>query len=204
MSLVLPKLKYELDELEPFISSRTMDFHYNKHLQNYINTTNTLIQDTEFVDMELEDILKTSIGPIFNNAAQAFNHEFYFNCMCPKDRAVDIPQQLQEGLCVSYGTVEAFKEQFIKSAVGNFGSGWTWLVQNPVSGAISIVNTSNANNPLTEGLNVLLCIDVWEHAYYLDYQNRRKDYVVEFLEYVDWNFVAQHLIKPADLNNNQI
>ena len=177
MSLFLPKLKYEMDELEPFISARTMDFHYNKHFQNYINTANTLIQDTDFADKSLKEIVQTSIGPIFNNAAQAFNHEFYFNGLCPKSRAVPVPQVLADAIN------------------DNFGSGWTWLVQNPVSRKLSIVNTSNAATPLTDGMCVLLCIDVWEHAYYLDYQNRRKDYVLEFFDYVDWDFVAENLIK---------
>ena len=195
MSLFLPKLKYELDELEPFISARTMDFHYNKHFQNYINTANTLIQDTDFADKSLKEIVQTSIGPIFNNAAQAFNHEFYFNGLCPKSRAVPVPQVLADAINDNFGSMASFKEQFSKSAISNFGSGWTWLVQNPVSRKLSIVNTSNAATPLTDGMCVLLCIDVWEHAYYLDYQNRRKDYVLEFFDYVDWDFVAENLIK---------
>ncbi|MBQ3775071.1 MAG: superoxide dismutase [Ruminobacter sp.] len=195
MSLFLPKLKYELDELEPFISARTMDFHYNKHFQNYINTANTLIQDTDFADKSLKEIVQTSIGPIFNNAAQAFNHEFYFNCLCPKGKAVQIPSALAEAINDNFGSLANFKEQFTKNAIGNFGSGWTWLVQNPVSRKLSIVNTGNAATPLTDGMSVLLCIDVWEHAYYLDYQNRRKDYVLEFFDYIDWDFVASNLIK---------
>lgn len=195
MSLFLPKLKYELDELEPFISARTMDFHYNKHFQNYINTANTLIQDTDFADKSLKEIVQTSIGPIFNNAAQAFNHEFYFNCLCPKGKAVQIPSALAEAINDNFGSLANFKEQFTKKAIGNFGSGWTWLVQNPVSRKLSIVNTGNAATPLTDGMSVLLCIDVWEHAYYLDYQNRRKDYVLEFFDYIDWDFVASNLIK---------
>lgn len=195
MSLFLPKLKYELDELEPFISARTMDFHYNKHFQNYINTANTLIQDTDFADKSLKEIVQTSIGPIFNNAAQAFNHEFYFNCLCPKGKAMQIPSALAEAINDNFGSLANFKEQFTKNAIGNFGSGWTWLVQNPVSRKLSIVNTGNAATPLTDGMSVLLCIDVWEHAYYLDYQNRRKDYVLEFFDYIDWDFVASNLIK---------
>ncbi len=195
MSLFLPKLKYELDELEPFISARTMDFHYNKHFQNYINTANTLIQDTDFADKSLKEIVQTSIGPIFNNAAQAFNHEFYFNCLCPKGKAVQIPSALAEAINDNFGSLANFKAQFTKNAIGNFGSGWTWLVQNPVSRKLSIVNTGNAATPLTDGMSVLLCIDVWEPAYYLDYQNRRKDYVLEFFDYIDWDFVASNLIK---------
>ena len=184
-----------MDELEPFISARTMDFHYNKHFQNYINTANTLIQDTDFADKSLKEIVQTSIGPIFNNAAQAFNHEFYFNCLCPKGKAVQIPSALAEAINDNFGSLANFKEQFTKNAIGNFGSGWTWLVQNPVSRKLSIVNTGNAATPLTDGMSVLLCIDVWEHAYYLDYQNRRKDYVLEFFDYIDWDFVASNLIK---------
>ena len=193
MSLFLPKLKYELDELEPFISARTMDFHYNKHFQNYINTANTLIQDTDFADKSLKEIVQTSIGPIFNNAAQAFNHEFYFNCLCPKGKAVQIPSALAEAINDNFGSLANFKEQFTKNAIGNFGSGWTWLVQNPVSRKLSIVNTGNAATPLTDGMSVLLCIDVWEHAYYLDYQNRRADHLAALWKIIDWEIIEKRL-----------
>ncbi len=193
MSLFLPKLKYGLGELEPFLSARTMDFHYNRHFQNYVNTANSLIQDTEFVGKPLEEIVKTSVGAIFNNAAQAFNHGFYFSCLCPKEKALPIPDRLAAAIAANFGSVKAFKEEFAAKAVANFGSGWTWLAQDPVSNALSVVNTGNANTPITDGLNVLLCIDVWEHAYYLDYQNRRKDYVTAFFDYVDWEFAASNL-----------
>ena len=195
MSLFLPKLKYELDELEPFISARTMDFHYNKHFQNYINTANTLIQDTDFADKSLKEIVQTSIGPIFNNAAQAFNHEFYFNCLCPKGKAVQIPSALAEAINDNFGSLANFKEQFTKNAIGNFGSGWTWLVQNPVSRKLSIVNTGNAATPLTDGMSVLLCIDVWEHAYYLDYQNRRPEHLAALWQIIDWNAIEKRYSK---------
>ncbi len=197
MALVLQPLKYDLDALEPFLSQRTMNFHYNKHLQTYINTTNTLIKDTPFAHKSVKEILLTSVGPIYNNAAQAFNHEFYFNCLCPKDKAPSMSSNLSVCINESFGSVEKFKESFIQNAVSNFGSGWTWLVKNPATGKLEIVNVSNAGNPLTDGMQILMCIDVWEHAYYLDYQNVRKDYVTAFLDYVDWKFVEKNLLNPV-------
>ena len=197
MALYLPKLKYELDALEPFLSQRTMNFHYNKHLQTYINTTNTLTKDTDFAYKTAREMLLTAVGPIFNNAAQAFNHEFFFNCLCPKDKTSLIRANLSTDINESFGSFEKFKEDFIQAAVSNFGSGWTWLVQNPTTNKLEIVNTQNAGNPITQGLQVLLCVDVWEHAYYLDYQNLRKDYVTAFFDYIDWKFVESNLLVKA-------
>lgn len=197
MALYLPKLKYELDALEPFLSQRTMNFHYNKHLQTYINTTNTLTKDTDFAYKTAREMLLTAVGPIFNNAAQAFNHEFFFNCLCPKDQTSLISAKLSTYINESFGSFEKFKEDFIQAAVSNFGSGWTWLVQNPTTNKLEIVNTQNAGNPITQGLQVLLCVDVWEHAYYLDYQNLRKDYVTAFFDYIDWKFVESNLLVKA-------
>ncbi len=197
MALYLPKLKYELDALEPFLSQRTMNFHYNKHLQTYINTTNTLTKDTDFAYKTAREMLLTAVGPIFNNAAQAFNHEFFFNCLCPKDKTSLISANLSTYINESFGSFEKFKEDFIQAAVSNFGSGWTWLVQNPTTNKLEIVNTQNAGNPITQGLQVLLCVDVWEHAYYLDYQNLRKDYVTAFFDYIDWKFVESNLLVKA-------
>ncbi len=190
MALFLPKLKYEMDALEPFLSKNAVDIHYNKHFANYVNTANTLIKDTIYADKGLKEIVGTAVGPIYNNAAQALNHEFFFNCLSPNKPLM--PSRLAEALKAEFGSTDAFREQFINSAVGNFGSGWTWLTINPVTKKLAVQNTSNAGNPLNDGLEILLCIDVWEHAYYLDYQNRRKDYVLAFMEYVDWEFVQKN------------
>lgn len=194
MALYLPPLKYELNALEPFLSQRTMNFHYNKHLQNYINTTNALTKDTDFSDKSAKEMVLTAIGPIYNNAAQAFNHEFFFNCMCPKAKTTLISANLSSFINDAFGSFDKFKESFIQSAVSNFGSGWTWLIQNPTNHKLSIVNTSNAENPITDSMQILLCVDVWEHAYYLDYQNMRKDYLTAFFDYIDWKFVEKNLI----------
>jgi superoxide dismutase, Fe-Mn family len=194
MALYLPKLKYELDALEPFLSQRTMNFHYNKHLQGYINTANTLTKDTEFANKSARNMVLTAIGPIYNNAAQAFNHEFFFNCLCPMKKTTLISANMGNFINETFESFDKFKESFIQSAVSNFGSGWTWLVQNPSTHKLQIINTSNAGNPITDGMQILLCIDVWEHAYYLDYQNARKDYVTAFFDYIDWKFVESNLL----------
>jgi Fe-Mn family superoxide dismutase len=194
MAITLPELKYELKDLEPFLSETAMDLHYNKHLKTYINNINTLILNTEFFDKSLENIVLTSIGPIFNNAAQAYNHAFYFSCLKPNTNQENTPPKNINNLIeLNFGTFENFKNEFIQSAVNNFGSGWTWLVQDEKTNKLSIVNTSNANTPIVDGLNLLLCVDVWEHAYYTDYQNRRKDFVEKFFEYINWDFVEGNL-----------
>ena len=189
MAIPFPKLKYPLSALEPFISERTMDFHYNRHFLTYVNTANALISQTSYQEKSLRDIVSTSVGPIYNNAAQAFNHEFYFNCLIAEPPL--IPSRLSEELARQFGSVDAFLKSFQESAIGNFGAGWTWLAMDPVTKKMEIKNTTNAGNPLSDGLCPLLCIDVWEHAYYLDYQNRRKDYVTGFMDHIDWNFVAK-------------
>ena len=189
MALSFPKLKYPLAALEPFISERTMDFHYNRHFQNYVKTANELIEKTYYQDKEIWQIVSTAVGPIFNNAAQAFNHDFFFNCMIPQPPL--IPSRLSEELSRQFRSTDIFLDAFQKSAVSNFGAGWTWLAMDPMTRKMSIINTSNAGTPLHEALYPLLCIDIWEHAYYLDYQNRRQDYVAGFMNHIDWNFVAR-------------
>ena len=189
MSFSLPSLKYAKDALG-FISENTLNFHHGKHLQAYIDTTNKLVTGSNYEGKSLTDIMLSSSGPLFNNAAQAWNHEFYFNCISPKKKA--IPQKLEELLIKNFDSVESFNEKFTASAVGNFGSGWTWLVQTGPN-LLKIINTSNAGNPLVDGFTPILTVDVWEHAYYLDYQNRRADYVKAFIEQVDWDFVCSNL-----------
>lgn len=189
MSFSLPALKYEKGALG-FISENTLNFHHGKHLQTYIDTTNKLVAGSAYEGKDLLEIMKTSDGPIFNNAAQAWNHEFYFNCICgetkqPSGKLLDLINE-------NFESLDSFKEKFIASAVGNFGSGWTWLVHTG-GNKLKIMNTSNAANPITEGFTPILTVDVWEHAYYLDYQNRRADYLKDFVAHIDWDFVASQL-----------
>lgn len=190
MTFALPDLKYSKTAFDGFLSANTFDFHHGKHFKTYVETTNKLVAGSDYEGKSLADIMLTSSGPLFNNAAQAFNHEFYFNCLSPVQK--EIPAKLADLLTQNFESVEAFKEKFAASAVGNFGSGWTWLVQTGPN-KLKIMNTSNAQNPMVDGFTLLLTIDVWEHAYYLDYQNRRADYAKEFLNHVDWDFVASNL-----------
>ena len=192
MEHVLPALPYTKDALEPHISSETLDFHYGKHHATYVAKLNGLIEGTEFSDSSLEEIIsKASAGPVFNNAAQIWNHTFYWNSLSPNGGG-DPVGNLLEGINKSFGSVEAFKEQFTDSAVNNFGSGWTWLVKKS-DGSLAITNTSNAACPLTDGDTPLLTCDVWEHAYYIDYRNVRPDYLKAFWSLVNWDFAASNL-----------
>ena len=193
MSIFLPELKYGLDKLEPFLSQRALDFHYGKHFVNYINAANALIKDTEFDDMSLRAIVKNSDGALFNNAAQVLNHEIFFNSMAPQETAM--PESVRDLVLGSFNSAEELKEQIFKSATAHFGSGWTWLVYDAATGKLEIRNTGNAANPITEGLVVLLGLDLWEHSYYLDYQNRRADYVKGFLEHIDWSYAERHYVR---------
>lgn len=186
----LPQLPYRQDSLAPVMSAETLDFHYGKHLQTYIDNLNKLIAGTPFEDMELEDIVRKSEGGIFNNAAQAWNHTFFFLSLTPEPS--EIPDSLAQRLARDFGSVEAFKEAFAKAAVTLFGSGWAWLVEDS-DGKLSIVQESNAGNPMTKGLKPLLTVDVWEHAYYIDYRNRRAAFVEEWWKIVDWKKVADRL-----------
>lgn len=186
----LPPLPYALDALQPHISKETLEFHYGKHHQAYVTNLNNLIKGGEFENASLEDIIRKSSGGLFNNAAQVWNHTFYWNCLAP--RAGGEPKgPLADAIRRKFGSFAAFKEAFSKSAVGNFGSGWTWLVKK-ADGTVDIVNTSNAATPLTGTDKPLLTCDVWEHAYYVDYRNRRPDYVAAFWNLVNWDFAGKN------------
>ena len=186
----LPPLPYALDALQPHISKETLEYHYGKHHQAYVTNLNNLIKGTEFENASLEEIIRKSSGGIFNNAAQVWNHTFYWNCLAP--RAGGEPKgPLADAINRKFASFTAFKEAFSKSAVGNFGSGWTWLVKK-ADGTVDIANTSNAATPLTGADKPLLTCDVWEHAYYVDYRNRRPDYVAAFWNLVHWDFAAKN------------
>jgi len=189
MKFELPKLPYELSALNPTISDKTLEFHYGKHHQAYVNNLNNLVPGTKFENADLETIVLESDGAIFNNAAQVWNHTFYFNQFSPNPAAAPTGQ-LAKAIDATFGSFEKFKEEFTKASVGLFGSGWSWLVKNE-AGALEIVQEANAGNPLRKGKKPLLTCDVWEHAYYLDYQNRRPDYVSSFWNIVDWKVISE-------------
>jgi len=189
MKFELPKLPYEMNALEPFISKRTLEFHYGKHHLTYVTNLNNLISETKFENAELETIIKEAEGPIFNNAAQVWNHTFYF--MSLKNSKESAPQGiLTEAINKSFGTFNDFKDNFTKAAVSLFGSGWVWLVKNP-KGLLEIVQESNAGNPLRKGLKPIMTCDIWEHAYYLDYQNRRAEYLNAFWSLLNWEVIEK-------------
>ncbi|MDR3134278.1 MAG: superoxide dismutase [Prevotellaceae bacterium] len=190
-TFTLPELPYALDALAPKISKQTMELHYGKHLQTYVNNLNTLIAGSPFETSDLEFIVKNADGAIFNNAAQLWNHALYF------EQFSSAPQsqpggELATAIDKSFGSFDNFKEQFNKAAAGLFGSGWVWLVKNE-DGSLSITQESNAGNPLRSGQQVLMGCDVWEHAYYLDYQNRRNEYINAFWEILDWSVIEKRL-----------
>jgi superoxide dismutase, Fe-Mn family len=192
MEHLLPALPYAMDALAPHISKETFEFHYGKHHQAYVNNLNNLIKGTEFENSRLEDIVKGSSGGLFNNAAQVWNHTFFWNSMKPRGGG-EPAGALAAAIAKKWGSFSAFKEAFTKSAVGNFGSGWTWLVKK-ADGTLDIVNTSNAATPLTTMDKALMTIDVWEHAYYIDYRNARPKFVETFLNsLVNWDFAAKNL-----------
>jgi len=187
----LPPLPYAVDALQPHMSKETLEFHYGKHHQAYVTNLNNLIKGTEYENLDLEAIVKKSgSGPIFNNSAQVWNHTFFWNCMKPNGGGQPTGA-VAEAINKKWGSFDAFKEAFNKSAVGNFGSGWTWLVKK-ADGSVDIVNTSNAATPLNTADKALLTCDVWEHAYYIDYRNRRPDFVGAFWNLVNWEFVAKN------------
>ena len=189
MSFTLPELPYPMDALEPFISKRTLEFHHGKHHQAYVNNLNNLIPGTPFENAELEDIVRRAEGGIFNNAAQVWNHTFYWHCMKPGGGGAPSGELAKE-IDQFFGSFEKFKEQFTKAAATLFGSGWAWLVKDAY-GNLDIKQTSNAGCPLREGFTPLLTCDVWEHAYYLDKQNARPDYIDDFWKLVDWEAVSK-------------
>ena len=189
----LPALPFALDALAPHMSRETLEFHHGKHHQAYVTNLNNLIKGTEFESLGLEDIIrKAPAGGVFNNAAQVWNHSFFWNCLSPEGGGGPTGA-LRTKIEAKWGSFAAFKEAFHKSAVGNFGSGWTWLVLK-ADGSVDIVNTSNAATPLTSGDKPLLTVDVWEHAYYVDYRNRRPDFVTTFLDKLaNWKFAQSQL-----------
>lgn len=190
MPFELPKLPYALDALAPNISKETLEYHYGKHHQAYVNKLNTLIQNTPFENLSLEQIITKSSGGIFNNAAQVWNHTFYWHCMAPNgggEATGDIGDAIKD----AFGSFAAFKEKFTLAAINQFGSGWAWLSKNK-DGSIEIHSTSNAGTPLTEDKQALLTCDVWEHAYYIDTRNDRPKYVDHFWNLVNWDFVNQN------------
>lgn len=191
MEHTLPALPYALDALAPHISKETLEFHYGKHHQTYVTNLNNLIKGTPFESQSLESIVKSSEGGVFNNAAQVWNHTFYWHCLSPRGGG-EPTGALAEKINANFGSFAAFKEAFTKSAIGNFGSGWTWLVQKG-DGSLAIVNTSNAATPLTTIDKPLMTCDVWEHAYYVDYRNRRPDYMGAFWSLVNWEFVSAQM-----------
>jgi superoxide dismutase, Fe-Mn family len=191
MSIELPALPYARNALQPHISSETLDFHYGKHHQTYVDNLNKLIAGTEFADADLETIVKKSQGGMFNNAAQVWNHTFYWNSLSPSGGR-EPTGKLADAIIKSFGSFAAFKEEFSKAAIGTFGSGWAWLVQRP-DGALAIVSTSNAATPITGSDKPLLTCDVWEHAYYIDYRNARAKYVEAFWSLANWDFAAKRL-----------
>lgn len=192
----MPELRYGLSDLAPVISEETLNYHYGKHLQAYVNQLNTLIEATEYEDMALADIIREApAGPLFNNAGQVFNHAMYFEQLVPpvKEGEENLPEgALEEAIYASFDDFETFRQRMSEAALKLFGSGWAWLVQTE-NGSLKIEQYPNADNPLKHGQTPLLCIDVWEHAYYLDYQNRRADYIQKIWSIIDWKVVAARM-----------
>ena len=186
----MPQLPYNMEALAPKMSKETFDYHYGKHLQTYVNNLNKLIAGTTYENMNLEDIIRSAQGPTFNNAAQTWNHTFFFMSLTPEQK--EMPLKFTEKINETFGSTEKFKEDFTKSALGVFGSGWTWLVKDKENN-LKILNTANAGNPMTEGLTPLMVIDVWEHAYYIDYRNNRAAYIDAVWSLIDWDKIAEKL-----------
>ena len=197
---VLPKLKYELNALAPVLSEEAMQYHYGKHHQTYINNLNNLIKGTQYEAESLREIIKTSQGPIFNNAAQVYNHAFFWQCLTPNGGGAPTGDLLA-AIEKKWGSFDGFKERFSAEAAANFGSGWTWLVKR-LDGELEIYSTSNAGTPLTEHMKPILAIDVWEHAYYIDYRNDRAAFIRAFFEkLVNWDFAQRRFAgEPCDCN----
>lgn len=190
MAFELPALPYAKDALAPYISAETLEYHHGKHHQTYVTNLNNLVPNTEFDGLSLEEIILKSSGGIFNNAAQVWNHTFYWNCLTPKG-AGKPSGALADAIDATFGSFDKFKEEFTKCAVTTFGSGWAWLVKN-ADGSLALVSTSNAACPLTTGQTPLLTCDVWEHAYYIDFRNSRPNYLEAFWVLTNWDFVAKN------------
>ena len=191
MAIELPPLPYDKNALEPHISAETLDYHHGKHHKAYVDNLNKMIEGTEFADMPLVEIIRKSQGGMFNNAAQVWNHTFYWNCLSPNGGG-EPTGKVAEAINKAFGDFASFKDEFTKLSIGTFGSGWGWLVQRP-DGALALVSTSNANTPLTGEDTALLTCDVWEHAYYIDYRNARPKYLEAFWNLVNWDFVAANM-----------
>ena len=191
MAFELPPLPYEKNALEPHLSAETLEFHHDKHHNAYVVNLNNLVPGTEFEGKSLEEIIKTSSGGVFNNAAQIWNHTFYWNCLSPNGGG-EPTGALADAITKSFGSFAAFKEQFTQTALTTFGSGWAWLVQRP-AGSLALASTPNAATPLTGTDKALLTCDVWEHAYDVDYRNARPKYVEAFWNLVNWDFVASQM-----------
>jgi Fe-Mn family superoxide dismutase len=191
MTHTLPDLPYAMDALEPHISRETLEYHYGKHHNTYVEKLNGLIKDTEWANASLEEIVRGSSGGVFNNAAQVWNHTFYWHCLSPNGGGAP-GGELAKAIDASFGSFDKFKEQFSDKAVTLFGSGWAWLVKKP-DGSLAIVQTGNAETPLTGDSKPLMTCDVWEHAYYIDYRNARPKYLEAFWKLVNWDFVASNL-----------
>ena len=190
MAFELPALPYEKNALEPHISAETLDFHHGKHHNAYVVNLNKLVPGTEFEGKSLEEIIKTSSGGVFNNAAQVWNHTFYWNCLAANAGGAPTGA-LADAINAKFGSFDAFKEEFTKTAIGTFGSGWAWLVKK-ADGSLALASTIGAGCPLTSNDKPLLTCDVWEHAYYIDYRNARPKYVEAFWNLVNWDFVAKN------------
>lgn len=192
MKFILPDLPYRPNALEPAISQQTIEYHYGKHLQTYINNLNKLIEGTEWENAELAEIVRTSEGAVFNNAAQVWNHTFYFETFSPEGGGEPVGA-LRSAILTRWGSFSAFKEEMNKAALGLFGSGWVWLVSDR-KGHLEIMSESNAGNPLTKGYIPLLTFDVWEHAYYIDYRNQRADHLMHIWGIIDWKLIEQRYV----------
>ena len=191
MAIELPALPFAKDALVPHISEETLEYHYGKHHNTYVTKLNGLIEGTEFADKSLEEIIKTSSAGVFNNAAQTWNHTFYWNSLSPNGGG-EPTGALADAIKASFGSFAEFKAKFTDSAVNNFGSSWTWLVKN-ADGSLAIVNTSNAATPLTnESVTPLITVDLWEHAYYIDYRNLRPSYMEAFWALANWDFASEN------------
>lgn len=191
MAFELPALPYEKNALEPHISAETLEYHYGKHHAAYVSKLNDAIKGTDMESKSLEDIIKSSKGGVFNNAAQVWNHTFYWHCLSPNGGG-EPTGDLADAINAKFGSFDKFKEEFNAQAAGNFGSGWTWLVKKS-DGSVDIVNTSNAETPLTDSsVTPIMTVDVWEHAYYIDYRNARPNYLSAFWNLVNWDFVAKN------------
>lgn len=190
MKHLLPELPYALDALAPIMSADTLNYHYGKHLQTYLDNVNRMIEGTPFADMKLKDMITKAQGALYNNAAQAFNHIIFFKQLTPTPTTIS--PLLTQALVARFGSVDDFKSEFSNAATTLFGSGWVWLALD-ANNVLQIVPEPNAGNPITRNMRPLMCIDVWEHAYYLDYQNRRGDYIKNFWNLVNWDYIEKRM-----------